>query len=214
MLPHALWHGLIVALLVAGLGQPLSAHVEILPPSVPAEAFFTVSVFAYHGCDEHPTTRVTLRIPESVGIVRPKVKPGWRIETRTIQYAEPFEVFGTTYDEGVSEITWTGGSIPAEHMDDFTLSGYFRGKAEETVRFHVEQECAGVDEPLTFAPSVRLRGQPAATAAASQVAPTASPDPTSGPAATQPRAATRYALVFSGIAVLISLIALVAAFRR
>ncbi|HVF59600.1 MAG TPA: DUF1775 domain-containing protein [Thermoanaerobaculia bacterium] len=198
-----------MALLAAGLALPLDAHVEILPPSVPADAFFNISVVAYHGCDEHATTRITLRIPESVGIVRPKVKPGWRIETRTIEYAEPFEVFGTTYAEGVSEITWSGGSIPAEQMDDFTLSGYFRGQDQETARFHVEQECAGVEEPLTFAPSVRLRGQPTATAATSQVVPAADREPAAAAAAAPP-----YALALSGIAVLISLVALAAAFRR
>jgi uncharacterized protein YcnI len=62
---------------------------------------------------DNPTTALRLVIPDGLTSVSPTVKPGWTISVKKDGEGE---------EAKVTEISWTGGSIPAEQRDDFTFS--------------------------------------------------------------------------------------------
>lgn len=132
------------------------AHVEIAPreggPGEFAKLFFRV----FHGCDGAPTVRVTVKFPDDLVLARPQIKPGWTISTKTVKYAQPIQVEGRMFTEGFSEVTWSGSSIPGEYMDDFAIAGRLPNTPGKTLRFLVQQECAGKPEPLDFSPELRI----------------------------------------------------------
>lgn len=89
-----------------------SAHVVVKPTEVGAAAFqtFTAGVPNEKDID---VTGLRIVIQDDLNYVTPTVKPGWTIETKKT---------GSGEDAKVSEISWTGGTIPSGQRDDFTFS--------------------------------------------------------------------------------------------
>jgi uncharacterized protein YcnI len=103
------------------------AHVVVRPAEVGVAAFQTFTVGVPNEKDQ-ATVGLRLVIPEGLNHVSPNVKPGWTIQTKK-------EASGETDgehsgEEMVTEISWTGGSIPAGMRDDFLFSA--QAPAEET----------------------------------------------------------------------------------
>jgi uncharacterized protein YcnI len=90
----------------------VSAHVTVKPNQVGVGVFQSFSVGVPVEKDV-PTVGVRLVIPEGLEYVTPNVKPGWKITVTKD---------GTGEDAKVTEINWTGGSIPAGQRDDFVFS--------------------------------------------------------------------------------------------
>jgi len=100
-------------LLTALLGtQIASAHVTVKPSEVKAATFttFTVSVPSEK---EGGTAQIRLVIPGGLTNVTPTVKPGWIIAVKKE---------GTGEGALITEITWSGGLIPTDQRDEFSLS--------------------------------------------------------------------------------------------
>lgn len=99
---------------------PASAHVTVKPGEVGVgqRLNFAVSVPTE---EDIPTTQVRLIIPVGLQSVRPNVKPGWTIKLMKSGEGE---------EAVITEILWTGGSIPAEQRDEFIFSA--QAPAEET----------------------------------------------------------------------------------
>ena len=88
------------------------AHVVVRPAEVGVGAFQTFTIGVPTEKDI-ATVGVRLVIPEGLEHTRPNVKPGWKISiTKT----------GEGEEAVISEISWTGGWIPADHRDDFFFS--------------------------------------------------------------------------------------------
>lgn len=102
------------ALITAGLlvSQTVSAHVTVKPNQAGISMYQTFSVNVPVE-KEIPTVGIRLVIPEGLSSVTPNVKPGWRIAIKKD---------GTGEDAKVTEITWTGGTIPAGQRDEFAFS--------------------------------------------------------------------------------------------
>lgn len=107
--------GALASALIIAVPSAASAHVVVSPSNALTGAYetFTTSV---PNEKEIPVTGLRLVIPETVESVTPTVKPGWEIEI-------------TKKDDKVTEISWTGGSIPAEQRDEFTFSAHLPAKA-------------------------------------------------------------------------------------
>ncbi|GJE16932.1 DUF1775 domain-containing protein [Methylobacterium marchantiae] len=97
-----------------------------------------------HGCDGEPTNRVSVTIPEGVIGAKPMPKPGWTLATQKGPYARAYPSYHGDVSEGVKTITWSGGSLPDDQVDEFTflarVSDAFAPGA--TIHFPVEQDCA------------------------------------------------------------------------
>lgn len=102
-----------------------SAHVVVSPKEVGVGKFQTFSVGVPVEKDI-ATTGLRLVVPDGLNYVTPNAKPGWKIEVKK----EPVmkdgkQVMSEDGDEKVeriSEISWTGGIIPAGQRDEFLFS--------------------------------------------------------------------------------------------
>jgi uncharacterized protein YcnI len=137
---------------------PAFAHVTANPGEAPAGGYAFLNFRVPHGCDGSPTTKVAIHIPDGVVSVKPQEVAGWTIDMAKGPIT-PYESEGTTVSEGVKDVSWTGGPLPDEHVQQFGLSVKLPDKANETVYFPVVQTCqqgvtrwidipvAGQDEP-------------------------------------------------------------------
>jgi uncharacterized protein YcnI len=92
--------------------SPIFAHVVVKPNQVGVAQYQTFTVGVPNE-KEVPVTGLRLVIPEGVKSVSPNVKSGWTIKIVKTGGGE---------DAHVTEIDWTGGSIPAGQRDDFLFS--------------------------------------------------------------------------------------------
>jgi uncharacterized protein YcnI len=94
-----------VAILAA---SSASAHVVLAEPSAKAGSAYVGTFRVTHGCDGSPTTALRIEIPEGIASARPQPKPGW-----TLNKAR---------DGGrVTAITWSGGHLPSDEFDEFSV---------------------------------------------------------------------------------------------
>jgi uncharacterized protein YcnI len=99
---------------------PAFAHVVVRPAQVGIAAYQTFTMGVPNEKDT-PVTSLRLLIPDGLKSVSPNVKPGWKIEVKKTGEGE---------DAKVTEIDWTGGSIPEGQRDDFNFSA--QAPADET----------------------------------------------------------------------------------
>jgi periplasmic copper chaperone A len=161
---------IVTAAAAAALALPAAAqaHVTASPPTLPAEGYGKVDLSVPHGCEESPTTRVTVQMPDEVQSATPQVVPGWKLSTKEGKLAKPYESDGEQVTEGVREITWSGGPLDAHQLEVFGLSVKVAGNVGAKVPFKVVQKCAkgahnwveipveGEEEPPEPAPMVEL----------------------------------------------------------
>lgn len=135
--------GLSAALLVSTLAGA-SAHAVLERKEAAPGSGYRGVVQIMHGCDGRPTTRVSVTIPEGMIGAKPMPKPGWVVSTARGAYARPYQSFHGTVSEGVKTITWSGGELSDDEVDEFTffvrVSDAFAPGA--TVYFPIEQDCA------------------------------------------------------------------------
>ena len=163
-------HFIVVAAAALVAAPAATAHVTANPSTAAAGSVTKIQFQVGHGCEESPTTSVAVRIPAGVGNVKPEVEPGWKISVKEGTLPEPVEVFGETVTEGVTEVTWSGGSLAPDQFTDFGISMLLPNNAGETAYFPVVQRCPqgvhrwitipveGQAEPDEPAPGVELTG--------------------------------------------------------
>jgi uncharacterized protein YcnI len=109
---HTIAMGGLSLLLLAISPATASAHVSVKPTQVAVGTFQTFTTGVPNERDQ-PTTQVRLLIPEDVEHVSPNVKPGWTVKKSTS---------GEGDEAKVTELIWSGGSIPAGQRDEFLFS--------------------------------------------------------------------------------------------
>jgi uncharacterized protein YcnI len=129
---------------VAALALPAAAgaHITAFPQEAPADGYAKLDFRVPHGCDDSPTQRLIVQLPEQVSSVTPQVVPGWEIEDA---------------EEGAREIAWSGGSLPSDNLQEFGMSVKMEGAPGETAWFKAIQECAEGEEAWVEVP---VEGQP------------------------------------------------------
>lgn len=103
-----------LALLFASVTS-VFAHVVVKPDQVGVakSQIFSVEVPTEK---DNPTIALRLVLPNGLQEVAPGVKPGWTIATKKD-------------GDNVTEIDWTGGSVPAEQLDTFSFRAQVPAKA-------------------------------------------------------------------------------------
>lgn len=134
---------LVAAIAAAFFSSPSFAHVSIDNAETKGGAFKAVFNVP-HGCKGSTTTAVEVSIPEGVIGVKPMPKPGWTLATTKGPYSKSYDYFhGMKVSDGVKTVTWSGGKLPNDHLDEFKL-GLFVTKdfaPGSTVYFPVKQTC-------------------------------------------------------------------------
>jgi uncharacterized protein YcnI len=117
------------------------AHVTLDPKAAPQGSYAKLVFRVPHGCDSAATIGITVLIPEGVVSVKPQVHPGWKISLQKRKLSKPTQINGTDITESVSEVSWTGGPLPDEYMDEFGLSVKLPEKSDAPLAFPVIQKC-------------------------------------------------------------------------
>jgi len=109
---------IIIAIAVLLMPAAAFAHVVVQPADVGIgkTQVFSISVPAEKTV---PTIGLRIVLPSGLQEVTPTVKAGWQIQTKTS---------GTGDNAEVSEIDWTGGSIPPAQRDEFSFSAQVPGQ--------------------------------------------------------------------------------------
>lgn len=127
---------------VLALPPAAFAHVTLEEGEAPAAAIYEGTFSVGHGCDGSPTVAIRVQIPEGVVDVEAEPVPGWELETRTVTYAQPVQVLGQPYSEGIAEIAWRGGPLPDGTDQRFPFRALLPEAEPGTViYFPVVQEC-------------------------------------------------------------------------
>jgi uncharacterized protein YcnI len=135
----------LIAACALSMGAATSfSHVTLQDGASAAGAAYRATLRVGHGCDGTSTTGMTVTIPAGFNGAQPMPKPGWTLSTRVGKLAEPYEMHGTKYTEGVLEISWTANhresALPAAYYDEFVLRGTTPTKPGP-VWFKVVQTC-------------------------------------------------------------------------
>lgn len=119
---------------------PATAHMVFDEEVVPAGQLVTVHLRVMHGCEGSPTRKITVRLPDGVLRVTPRVIPGWRLTTASRRLDQPIEQHGFLVESTVSSITWEGGRVPDDAYEVFEFR--FQTPASgDVLRFPVTQTC-------------------------------------------------------------------------
>lgn len=123
--------------------MPLLAksHVTLEPKTAHAGGYAKLVFRVPHGCDGSDTTKITVQIPKGAVSVKPQVHPGWKISLKKIKLEKPLTSHGKSISESVSEVSWSGGVLPDEFMDEFGISLKLPDGAGEKLFFPVSQKC-------------------------------------------------------------------------
>jgi len=152
------------------------AHVTLDAREAPTDSYFKAVFNVPHGCEGSPTTRIRIRIPDGITGVKPQPKQGWDVATVKTKLATPIKgSHGEAISEAITEVSWSGGKLLDEHIDEFKMQVRLPNAAPGTVLyFPIVQECekgitrwieipspgakpGGLKEP---APALRLTPKP------------------------------------------------------
>jgi uncharacterized protein YcnI len=143
------------AALALSLVPPASAHVTATPSSAAAGSSTVVTFSVGHGCEESPTTRIEIQVPESVLSVTPTRNPFWRVESTIAQLDEPAtDAHGTTVTERTASVVYTARSpLPDGQRDTFALSFTVPDAEGEVLAFPTIQTCEEGETAWTEVPA-------------------------------------------------------------
>ena len=118
---------------------PVSAHVIAETATAPAGSYTVVTFSLLHGCEDSPTTSVTIELPEDILAVTPTAQWNWTISETVV----PATVEGTSITERTSAITFDAETpLPSGQRATFDLwLGMPDGEPGDVVLFPAYQTC-------------------------------------------------------------------------
>ena len=119
------------------------AHITLENQQAPVSGSYKAVFRVPHGCNGSATVAVRVRIPAGFVDVKPMPKAGWKLDVMRGAYQTPVSMRGTKLTEGVTEVDWSGGSLPDAFYDEFVLTGFIGDEASagQAMYFPVVQEC-------------------------------------------------------------------------
>jgi uncharacterized protein YcnI len=141
---------LAIAVAIA-LTAPAAAHVTTSVREAPAGGFTKFELRVPHGCEgtspEADTVRVEVQIPEQIHTVTPQVVPGWDITVERVELGEPLtDGHGGEITERVATVSWEGGPLATDQLEEFGLMVRMPDLPGETMYFPTVQTCQSGEE--------------------------------------------------------------------
>ena len=118
-----------------------NSHVLLEPNQAESGSYYKGVLTVNHGCDDSPTTRITVDIPEGLQFVQPMPKAGWQLEIVKKPVERPYFRDGIEITETVRQISWFGNTLHDIHFDEFSFRGRIGVGATSVLYFPVTQEC-------------------------------------------------------------------------
>jgi uncharacterized protein YcnI len=134
-----------LAAIVAALciASPALAHVTLEQQEAAIGGPTKLTFRVPHGCDDQPTVKLRVLIPEGFIAAKPMPKAGWTLDMTHGNYAKTHDYFhDVKLSEGVKEISWKG-NLPNDYYDEFVVSGFVSNDFTPgtILYFPVVQEC-------------------------------------------------------------------------
>jgi uncharacterized protein YcnI len=200
-------------LLVAA--SPAWAHITIDPSSAPKGSDAVLAFTVPNETENANTTQVVVVFPSDHPIADASVEavPGWTANVQHARASKPIQTDAGEVNEYVSQITWSGGSIPPGQFQDFNVAVGLPDDADSltfkalqtysngTVVRWIETTAPGGEEPEHPAPVLKLTS---ASTADANPAPTQS----SSSSDDDSNALAIVAIVVGGVALIVGVIAL------
>lgn len=126
-----------------GVAAPAFSHVTLEQREATIGSPTKLTFRVPHGCENQPTVKVRVLIPEGFIAAKPMPKAGWTLEVSQGAYAKSHDYFhGAKLSEGTKEISWKG-NLPGDYYDEFVVSGFVSRdfKPDAMLYFPVVQEC-------------------------------------------------------------------------
>ena len=122
---------------------PASAHVTVAPSTTDAGASAVVRFSVGHGCEGSPTTRVEIRIPDSIYAVTPTRNPFWKVSVETEPVDPPVtDAHGTAITERVTSVVYRAlAALPDGQRDTFDLALHLPDATGSALVFPTVQTC-------------------------------------------------------------------------
>ena len=117
------------------------AHVTMESTSSAPGSYAKLTFRIPHGCDGSATTQITVQIPEGVLSVKPQVHAGWTLATKKVKLNPPVMSHGQSITDAVTEVSWKGGPLSDEYMDEFGMSLKLPDRPNARLAFPVIQDC-------------------------------------------------------------------------
>ena len=156
-------------LMLAFATSTASAHITLETGEAVAGSAYKAVFRVPHGCEGSATVKITVKVPEGVIAAKPMPHAGWKLDIVKGKYAKSYDYYGSKLDEGVTQVSWSGGNLPDDYYDEFVLRGMLAADLPEgMIYFPVVQECekgvdrwieipeAGQPEPEMPAPGVKV----------------------------------------------------------
>lgn len=133
--------GALAGAIVAVLAPAATAHVTIQPAEAIAGSFSRFVVRVPNERPDADTTKVVVKLPP-LAFLSFEPKDGWKRKTKTVTLDEPLEAFGQEITETVGRVTWSGGRIGPGEFLEFGFSARMPD-GEETLEFKAIQTYSG-----------------------------------------------------------------------
>jgi len=132
-----------LAIFALGLNTAAQAHVVLENTKAEADSYTRTVFLVPHGCEGAATTAIQVTLPDGILTANPQPKAGWNVDVKKTALPAPVTgPHGAAYTEQVSEITWSGGTLPDAQFDEFKIHLRLPAFTEETVlHFPVRQSC-------------------------------------------------------------------------
>jgi uncharacterized protein YcnI len=143
------------AAIALSLASPAGAHVTATPSTAAAGAFTVATFSVGHGCEDSPTTRIEIQVPESVLSVTPTRNPYYDVEATIEQLADPVtDAHGNEVTERTSSIVYSARTpLPNGQRDTFELSFQVPDAEGEVLSFPTIQTCEKGETAWTQVPA-------------------------------------------------------------
>ncbi|GAB3761150.1 YcnI family copper-binding membrane protein [Microlunatus parietis] len=123
---------------------PAGAHVSVSAERAVAGEYAVLTFAVPHGCEGSPTTKIAIKIPESITTTKPTVVADWKAEVVRAKVAEPrTDSHGNTVTERVDQVVYTAEQpLPDELRQTFQVQVKLPDDAAgTTLAFPTVQTC-------------------------------------------------------------------------
>jgi periplasmic copper chaperone A len=148
--------------LVVFVAIPAAAHVEIEPGSAAKGSTTSLSFRVPNEKDNASTVGIEVTFPADHPIpsVSVLVKQGWAFTVEKTPLPKPIKTEFGEVTEAVSKITWTGGQIPPDGYDLFTVRGGPLPKNVNQLEFKISQTYSDGEVVQWIEPTVKGGAEP------------------------------------------------------
>ncbi|WP_161606123.1 YcnI family protein [Microlunatus speluncae] len=131
-------------LIAAWSAIPAAAHVSVKADQAVAGGYAVLTFAVPHGCEGSPTTKIAIKIPESVTSTKPTVVADWQVEAPQVKLAQPqTDSHGNQITERVDQVIYTAETpLPDALRQTFEVQVKLpEDAAGTTLAFPVVQSC-------------------------------------------------------------------------